>query len=500
MALAFRCSQCGKTYSKADDWAGKTINCEGCGKGIRIPALRTGIPLEPQPASGSPAPEPGIRRTAAMVSPGSPAPFRRRGSLDDESESRDRERSAKSKKTSPVMNVVAGVVSFFVVAGVVSRYVIRPMRAIQQAQSAQQKAIGSPTGPGVVPVGAPAPLPPPVRGPWRMPVLPEPGTGVLLEPGIRLLEVRLPGAATLPGAGPAPSMPGHSGKLWLYLPEGDLAPKSLPCIVIAGAGSNLITGMALGDGDRPEHLPYVRAGFAVLAYELDGMLPDPKPTTDAELARYIRSFLDAEAGLINMKVALEFATTKVPSIDPTRLYAVGHSSAATLALLVAENEPRIAACVAFAPAVDITSQYNAALQHSVARLVPGADLLFSRFNPRMGESKLTCPVFLFVALDDQRFAQQVQDLASRLDSQGNTVTLSTVSIGGHYNPMIKSGIPEAIHWLESLQQEGNRPATAKRPPGPRSRMNPRRPPAANNPPGQRRMRTNPGPNRQNPGQ
>src|SRR5262245_19219996 len=49
--------------------------------------------------------------------------------------------------------------------------------------------------------------------------------------------------------------PGQGGKLQLYLPAGDHQPKSLPCVLIPGAGSNLLAGMLLGDGDSPEHIP-----------------------------------------------------------------------------------------------------------------------------------------------------------------------------------------------------------------------------------------------------
>ena len=35
-----------------------------------------------------------------------------------------------------------------------------------------------------------------------------------------------------------------------YTPDPAAKPKSLPCIVTAPAGSNLLFGMALGDGDR----------------------------------------------------------------------------------------------------------------------------------------------------------------------------------------------------------------------------------------------------------
>jgi dienelactone hydrolase len=248
-----------------------------------------------------------------------------------------------------------------------------------------------------------------------------------------------------------PSQPGHGGKLWLYLPGGQHAPKSLPCVLIAGAGSNLITGMDLGDGDRPEHLPHVRAGFAVLAYELDGALPENANQDMQAFARSSAAFLNAQAGLINARVAIEYATTQVPSIDPKRLYAVGHSSAATLALLVAENEPRIAACAAFAPAVDIRAHSPPPAQSAIAQLVPGADQFFTRFNPGANESKINCPLFLFYADDDARFASQVRELGVRLQTAGKKVTVASVASGGHYDSMINEGVPRAIEWLKALQ-------------------------------------------------
>jgi hypothetical protein len=98
---------------------------------------------------------------------------------------------------------------------------------------------------------------------WVMPPLPQPAAGAEIEPGVLFSEVSIQ-----PGSAAGQSQPGHRGKFWLYLPKGQHPAGSLPCILIAGAGSNLITGMDLGDGDRREHLPYARAGFAVLAYEL----------------------------------------------------------------------------------------------------------------------------------------------------------------------------------------------------------------------------------------
>src|SRR5436190_14838996 len=62
-------------------------------------------------------------------------------------------------------------------------------------------------------------------------------------------------------------------RLWVYLPD-PLPTAKLPCILIAPAGSRMFHGMALADGDRAEHLPYVKRDFAVIAYEIDGPLPD----------------------------------------------------------------------------------------------------------------------------------------------------------------------------------------------------------------------------------
>src|SRR5947209_13976462 len=49
--------------------------------------------------------------------------------------------------------------------------------------------------------------------------------------------------------------------IWVYLPAKQAAAGTLPCVLIAPAGTPLIFGINLNEGDRPEHLPYVRAGF-----------------------------------------------------------------------------------------------------------------------------------------------------------------------------------------------------------------------------------------------
>ena len=159
--------------------------------------------------------------------------------------------------------------------------------------------------------------------------------------------------------------PGANGRLWIYLPEGNVAPGSLPCVFIAGAGSTLLEGMQLGEGDQDEHYPYVKAGFAVVAYDLDGgggaedVDFDVQPGQDVNVEQLTgyNAFRASAAGLINARNALEYTLANVPEVNRKQLFSAGHSSAGTLALLFAEHEPRLAGCVAYAPAIDLKNRF-----------------------------------------------------------------------------------------------------------------------------------------------
>jgi dipeptidyl aminopeptidase/acylaminoacyl peptidase len=201
---------------------------------------------------------------------------------------------------------------------------------------------------------------------------------------------------------------------------------------------------------RPEHLPWVRAGFAVLAYELNGKLPGRNNTNEAALRLAISQFLAAEAGLVNAKAALDYLAAKVPEVDPERVYSVGHSSAGTMSLLLAENDFRIKACVAFAPCVDVAKRVGPAAVQQLSAAVPGAADFFSRYNPISNEARLVCPVLLFHARDDSNVpVNESIDCDGRLRAAGKSVTLELVPNGDHYDSMIQEGIPRAIVWLRS---------------------------------------------------
>jgi len=246
-------------------------------------------------------------------------------------------------------------------------------------------------------------------------------------------------------------VPGVGGKLLLYLPPGNHRPKSLPCILITGAGSNLLSGMLLGDGDSPEHLPYVQASYAVVAYELDG--PSDNDTDPGQMRRSYEAFKAARAGLVNARNALQYVLDEVSEVDPAQVYAAGHSSAATHALLFAEHEPRLAGVIAYAPAINVPKRFGPLLR-AFAFQMPGVVDFAAQSSPHTHRERLKCPTFLFHAEDDTNCPlSETRDFADQLKQQGADVTFVTAVSGGHYNSMINDGIPAAIKWLREQDRK-----------------------------------------------
>ncbi|HEV7280202.1 MAG TPA: prolyl oligopeptidase family serine peptidase [Pirellulaceae bacterium] len=273
--------------------------------------------------------------------------------------------------------------------------------------------------------------------PTSVPIPPMPDRAAVepyeVEPGAMLTELQFENSGG----------PGQSGQVWLYLPPGDHAPGSLPCVLIAPAGTTMLEGMDLGEGDQAEHLPYVHAGFAVVAYSLDG------PSFGEFDPAAFNAFRDSMAGLVNARNAVEFVLAKVPEVDPKRIYAAGHSSAGTHALLLAEHEPRLAGAAAYMPAYDVPKRFGWFLRFVEGQL-PGATEFAHRSSPKTHADRLNCPVFLYTANDDSNVpAADVRAAAEDLQSRGKDVTIEVAPYGGHYEPMIDSGIPAAIEWMKT---------------------------------------------------
>jgi predicted Zn finger-like uncharacterized protein len=241
-------------------------------------------------------------------------------------------------------------------------------------------------------------------------------------------------------------------QVWIYLPEHPARPK-VPCVLVAPAGTPLIWGNNMDPGYRDEHLPYVRAGFAVIAYSIDGDLDDAQRRNPTAVRAAASAFKDAAAGLANERLALDYALARVPAIDGTRVFTAGHSSAATLSLLVAENDPRVTGCVAYAPITNLLKRLPAGTVDDLDRQIPGFRRFIVESSPHTHVDRLRCPVFLFHAEDDSNEPiARSAEFVDELKRFNQNVTFYRARRGNHYNSMIREGIPHAIRWMR--QQAG----------------------------------------------
>jgi dipeptidyl aminopeptidase/acylaminoacyl peptidase len=262
--------------------------------------------------------------------------------------------------------------------------------------------------------------------------------GRTVAPGISFQEISVP------------RQNGGRSKFWVYLPEPRPSGK-LSCVLVAPAGTPLIYGMDLGDGDRDEHLPYVRAGFAVVAYEIDGPVHSEQPG-DGEIIRAAKEFKAADAGVANTRAAIDYVLAKMPFVDPNRLYTAGHSSAATLSLLAAANDPRINGCIAYAPCTDVEKRLGEA-SGALGGAIFGFRSFVTHSSPKNNTATLKCPVLLFHATDDSNVpVTETIAFAEQLKKTNPNVTLVRVPSGNHYDSMIQQGIPTGIRWLKGLKQ------------------------------------------------
>lgn len=250
---------------------------------------------------------------------------------------------------------------------------------------------------------------------------------------------------------------GQPGRVWIYLPD-PLPSKPLPCVFIAPAGVPPFLGNGFGpDLDRqrcPEHVPYLRAGFAVVAYDVDGEVADRDNSTYADVGRAATAFKKADAGVVNARHAIDYVVKMVPAIDPTRLYVAGHSSAGRQSLLVAEREPRIAACIAYAPVSDAERRSDEIARDATRYLeseVPGFREFLKQSSPIRQIDHLRCPTFIFHSEGDTRIPIAESDaFVAQLKQRNKSVTYVRASHGGHYDSMIEEGVPRAISWLREI--------------------------------------------------
>ncbi|WP_445354808.1 alpha/beta hydrolase family protein [Microbulbifer sp. EKSA008] len=244
--------------------------------------------------------------------------------------------------------------------------------------------------------------------------------------------------------------PKTNGKIWVYLPA-DYGKKSLPVILVPPAGTRLFHGMSLSSGDIPEHTPYVKEGFAVISFDLSGSWPADE--TDQNIFMAINNFVSRNGGVDDAKEALSIAKSKYPNLDLNEVYIAGHSSAATVSLMAAQQIPEIKGAIAYAPIIDLES-YLADIASQVTPIIPEFKKVLIDRSPHKNLGMYRVPVFLFVAKDDEHMSDQKNSYIKFIKALRNRnvqLTFKQANRGGHYQSMIDEGIPSAISWLKTLK-------------------------------------------------
>lgn len=268
--------------------------------------------------------------------------------------------------------------------------------------------------------------------------MPELGGGyVLEETGVVVYDVSF-----------SASGPGGRTSLRIYVPPGEHEADSLPCVLVAPAGTNLLSGSELdGDDYHDETLPYALSGMVVISYTLDGVASGED---DAAMAEALKEFKKASAGVSNGRVALEFALARLSMVDPDKVFTAGHSSAANVSLLMAAHEPRLAGAIAYAPVCDVEASLKELLETpGVGMTLPGVKNFVVRSSPITHAARTSVPVFLFAAGDDEPIVVEgVEAFRTKMKDAGGAVELKTVPSGGHYQSMVDEGIPAGVSWIE----------------------------------------------------
>jgi dienelactone hydrolase len=428
MPISVRCPSCDRDYQVRESFAGRTVPCKDCGAVFLVPqSSKSAAPgdgnddydagRQPRPASrpmrqpNRPA-QPAARRPVARGA----RPARRR-------------RSGPPKGLVILMCVLA-VISVTVASSLlIYKFVFKKGRGDDPGAPEAGFAVSKAKIPSFPELPAPR-----VLRPW----------------GASVYFVDL-GREPANGSGPGERM-----KMRVYLPRGAHADKSLGCVLVAPAGTTLLHGNDMDDDNyHAETLPYVLAGYAVVFYSLDGPLNNRDKATDAQMAAAYDKFKAAKAGVLNGRNALEFVLAKLSQVNPDRIYCAGHSSAATLSLLLAAHEPRIKGCIAYAPATDLEERLKPVMDDGASRrLLSGLRDFVTRSSPKTHADKLNCPVFIHHARDDGNVPfRSTESFVNRLRDSGKQVEFSISNHGGHYNSMLNPGIPRAIAWLRNLPQE-----------------------------------------------
>jgi hypothetical protein len=252
----------------------------------------------------------------------------------------------------------------------------------------------------------------------------------------------------------------HVSGFLVYLPT-QPAKSKLPCIFIAPSGTTPLYGQLLKPMNRGEYMGYVKAGYAVIMYDVDGAIQDMSKVNEAPLLMHpdkivtarLKAFKAADGGVLNAKLAIDYAIARIPQIDPNAIYTAGYGSGGTIALMTAVADKRVKGAIAFTPVTDIPKKFPNLIDN-ISKIVPGFPESIERFSPYQNAAKMTKPLFVFQ--DDTSTVNALEDTNSFIELVGKSNSSVTFFhapvIPSFHSDLVPTGMSQSIEWLNSQQK------------------------------------------------
>jgi dienelactone hydrolase len=256
----------------------------------------------------------------------------------------------------------------------------------------------------------------------------------------------------------------HASRFLVFLPTKSAKPK-LPCVFVAPSATAPLYGQTIDEETVVywHYVNYARAGYAVIAYDIDGYIDQIDRINETTLVTQpdklvidsLKAYKASDAGVLNAKLAIDYAVARIPQIDPDAMYTVGAGAGGTTSLMVAATDQRIKAAIAYSPTTDVSKQYSS-LVETISKAVPGYKDFIDRSSPHRNIEKMNKPIFIFH--DDRSTKTSLEDTTNFVElvkKKNPSISLSHDQdkefLSG--DDMTSTSINQAIEWLNTQQKK-----------------------------------------------
>ena len=207
----------------------------------------------------------------------------------------------------------------------------------------------------------------------------------------------------------------HVSRFLVFLPTKPAKAK-LPCVFVAPSATAPLYGQTIDEENvvYSHYINYAIAGYAVIAYDIDGYIDQIDRINETSLVTQpdklvinsLKAYKASDAGVLNAKLAIDYAVARLPQIDPDAMYTAGAGAGGTTSLMVAATDKRIKAAIAYSPITDVSKQYGS-LVETISKAVPGYKDFIDRSSPHRNIEKMNKPIFIFH--DDRSTKTSLED-------------------------------------------------------------------------------------------